>query len=195
MLLASLGWQCAAEFCCPGCCACNFDGKVYNRMGNAACVVNRKINNRIVGNHCRSDTLQHHEYNVDVQDAHWQHSTRTWQLAGRERHVTLVYRLQSLKICCRPTAGCCMSALQVDRLFSVWHVANWCNIICHGTRPIQCIGNPGFAGWHQSESCDLRAVQSPDDFQKALNHKKECHSYSSMSDIAGRSKAAVLTWE
>ena len=72
--------------------------------------------------------------------------------------------------------------------------AKWCNIIRHSTSPIHALAVRASQDVNIRQSSDQRAAPSPDDFKAALNHKKEGHSYSSMSDVAGRSKAATLTW-
>jgi hypothetical protein len=70
----------------------------------------------------------------------------------------------------------------------------WCNISRHAASPIHALAVRALHAADNQQSSDPRAAPPTEDFKRALNHKKDGHSYTSMSDVAGRSKAAMLTW-
>jgi hypothetical protein len=69
-----------------------------------------------------------------------------------------------------------------------------CNINRHGASSIHALAVRASHAAGNQQSRDPRAAPPTEDFKKALDHKKDGHSYTSMSDVAGRLKAAKLTW-
>lgn len=103
--------------------------------------------------------------------------------------------------------GCRVCRSAVDKLpvadrrrckwiaFSVTGLSvKWCNINRHGASSIHALAVRALHAADNQQSRDPRAAPPTEDFKKALDHKKDGHSYTSMSDVAGRPKAAQLTW-
>ena len=103
---------------------------------------------------------------------------------------------------CRVCSGALLKLPVVERQRCKWTnftisglSIKWCNISRHGLSRIHQL-----ALMHSRDalscrpSCDPHAAPPVEDFKAALEHKKKGASFSAMSNVAGRSKAAVLTW-